>query len=67
MLRVLEISWLLIVLLGATLGTFKLFTETLTSAIWFYLITLIALVFFIVRRRQRIRLQKKAGSAVPGS
>lgn len=62
MLRVLEISWLMIVLLGASLGTFKLMTETLTSAIWFYMFTAVAFVFFIVRRRQRIRLQRKAGN-----
>ncbi|MFN8153901.1 MAG: hypothetical protein U0Y08_06390 [Bacteroidia bacterium] len=61
MLRVLELSWLVIVLLGAGLGTFKLVTENLTSAIWFYLFTLVALVFFMVRRRQRIRLEKKPG------
>lgn len=64
MLRVLEISWLMIVLLGASLGTFKLMTETLTSAIWFYMFTVVAFVFFIVRRRQRIRLQRKAGNPV---
>jgi hypothetical protein len=62
MLRILEISWLMIVLLGASLGTFKLMTETLTSAIWFYMFTVVAFVFFIVRRRQRIRLERKAGS-----
>jgi len=63
MLRILEISWLMIVLLGASLGTFKLMTETLTSAIWFYMFTVVAFVFFIVRRRQRIRLERKAGSS----
>jgi hypothetical protein len=52
----------MIVLLGASLGTFKLMTETLTSAIWFYMFTVVAFVFFIVRRRQRIRLERKAGS-----
>ncbi|MBP7166458.1 MAG: hypothetical protein KBB64_02210 [Bacteroidia bacterium] len=59
MLRVLELSWLVIVLLGASLGTFKLVTETLTSAIWFYLFTTVALIFFIIRRKQRIRMEKR--------
>lgn len=66
MLRVLELSWLVIVLLGASLGTFKLVTENLTSAIWFFLFTLVALVFYMVRRQQRIRIQKKTGLN-PGS
>ena len=64
MLRVLELSWLVIVLLGAGLGTFKLITENITSAVWFFLITLVALVFYVVRRRQRIRVQKKSGLTI---
>ncbi len=64
MLRVLELSWLVIVLLGAGLGTFKLITENITSAVWFFLITLVALVFYVVRRRQRIRIQKKSGLTI---
>lgn len=59
MLRVLEIAWLLIVILGFSLGTFKLLTESLSSAIWFFLFTAVALVFWLVRRKQRIRSDKQ--------
>lgn len=59
MLRVLELSWLVIVLLGASLGTFKLVTETFTSALWFYIFTVVATIFWLIRRKQRIRMEKR--------
>ncbi|MBK7886166.1 MAG: hypothetical protein IPN36_17585 [Bacteroidetes bacterium] len=59
MLRVLELSWLVIVLLGASLGTYKLITETLTSALWFFIFTGVAMVFWLIRRNQRIRMEKR--------
>lgn len=59
MLRVLETAWLLIVLLGLSLGTYKLVTETMASALWFYLFTSVAVVFWLIRRRQRIRSEKR--------
>ena len=63
MLRVLEIAWLLIVLMGLSLGTFKLVTETMASALWFYLFTSVAVVFWIIRRKQRIRSEKRHGKS----
>jgi len=59
MLRVLELSWLVIVLLGASLGAFKLVTENLTSALWFFIFTGVATVFWLIRRNQRIRMEKR--------
>ena len=59
MLRVLELSWLIIVILGASLGVYKMVTENLTSAIWFFLFTIVAMLFWMIRRKQRIRMEKK--------
>ena len=59
MLRVLEFLWLVIVLLVASLGTYKLITETLTSALWFFIFTGVAMVFWLIRRNQRIRMEKR--------
>lgn len=63
MLRVLETAWLLIVLMGLSLGTYKLATETMASALWFYLFTSVAVVFWLIRRRQRIRSEKRHGKS----
>ncbi len=59
MLRVLELSWLVIVLLGASLGTFKLITESIASSLWFFIFTALATVFWLIRRKQRIRMEKR--------
>ncbi len=59
MLRVLELSWLVIVLLGTSLGTFKWITEGITSALWFFIFTLVAFIFWQIRRKQRIRMEKR--------
>lgn len=59
MLRVLELSWLVIVILGASLGTFKLLTENITTALWFFIFTAVATIFWLIRRKQRIRMEKR--------
>jgi drug/metabolite transporter (DMT)-like permease len=59
MLRVLEISWLLVVLFGTSFGVYKIFSETFVDSISIFLITIIAAIFYIVRRKQRIAMQKE--------
>ena len=58
MLRVLEISWLLVVLFGTGFGVYKTFSEGFIDAIYVFIITALALVFYIVRRKQRIAMQE---------
>ena len=58
MLRVLELSWLVIALLGLALGGYKWATESFCSAIWFFLFTTVALVFWMIRRKQRIAMDQ---------
>jgi hypothetical protein len=59
MLRILELSWLCIALLGLSLGGFKWWSENFGAALWFFLLTLVALLFWVVRRRQRIQMEKE--------
>lgn len=59
MLRVLEVSWLLVVLLGVIFGIYKTFSEGFVDAIYVFVITSFALIFYIVRRKQRIAMQKQ--------
>jgi hypothetical protein len=65
MLRILEISWLSIALLGLGLGGFKWWSESFSTALWFFILALVALAFWLVRRRQRILMQKNAGNPDP--
>jgi hypothetical protein len=59
MLKVLEYSWLFIMILGASFGTYKCMAENISSAIWFFILAAVACIFWIIRRNQRIRIQKK--------
>ena len=63
MLRILEISWLVIALLGLALGGFKWWSENFSAALWFFLFTVVALLFWIIRRRQRILMEKEQGKS----
>ena len=59
MLRILEISWLLVVLLGTGFGIYKTLAEGFIDAIYVFIFTIVALIFYIIRRKQRIAMQKQ--------
>jgi hypothetical protein len=57
-LRILEISWLVFALISAGLFFYNLASEGLVSALWPLLVTLVASMFYYVRRKQRIAYEK---------
>ena len=59
MLRILEFSWMFLMVLGFTLGTLRLLSDGLATAGWFYLLAAAATLFWIIRRRQRIHSERK--------
>ena len=59
MIRILEISWLIIAFITAMIAVYQFFTEGWESAVWMLGITLIAVVMYNIRHRQRIRFEKK--------
>ncbi|CAN5461598.1 hypothetical protein BH11BAC2_BH11BAC2_21010 [soil metagenome] len=63
MLRVLEISWLIIALLGGTFGGYKWATECFSSALGFFIFTVVAIIFWMVRRKQRIQMDKNESAS----
>ncbi|MDQ3192955.1 MAG: hypothetical protein M3Q58_15310 [Bacteroidota bacterium] len=54
--RILELAWLVIAIAGAVLGTYKFSTEGWDEAVYFYIFTIVAAVFYYIRRRQRIKM-----------
>ncbi|HMT30457.1 MAG TPA: hypothetical protein PKD91_14375 [Bacteroidia bacterium] len=57
-LRILEISWLILGIVGIGLGVYNFFTDGLVAAVWPLLFTFIAGIFYFVRRKQRIAYEK---------
>lgn len=58
-LRILEVSWLLIAIGAVFAGTYKWISDGLNQAVFIYVIAIIATIFFLMRRKQRITMQKK--------
>jgi hypothetical protein len=56
--KILEISWLVIAISGLGLAIFKLIQGNHEDAIYFFIFMIIALIFFFIRRRQRIQMEK---------
>ncbi len=59
MIRILEISWLIIASITAMIAVYQFFVEGWQSAIWMLGVTLIALVMYTIRHRQRIRFEQQ--------
>jgi len=58
-LRILEVSWLVFGILGIGLAFYNLAIDGFAAAAWPLLFTLIAAVFYTVRRKQRISYEKQ--------
>ncbi len=58
MLRMLEISWLIILVISISFGTWRWITEGFSCAIWFYFVTLISAIAYGVRRKQRLGIER---------
>jgi|GEM_PF-479959 len=60
MLRILEIAWLVFAVTGAGLGVYKLTTEGISESLFFLFFTLVATIFYIIRRKQRIAMDRES-------
>ena len=59
MLRILEISWLLILLLSVVFGVYRWWLDGFDSALWLFIFTFISSIFYVIRRRQRIAMERE--------
>ena len=59
MLRILEISWLIIMLVSLGFGTFRWLNEGISYALWFYFVTIISAIAYAVRRKQRLATERE--------
>ena len=59
MLRVLEISWLVILILGVVFGVYRWWADGIDSALTLFIFTFISAVFYVIRRKQRIAMERE--------
>ena len=58
MLKILEMAWLLIGLFSVIMGAYEYNQHGWDMAKWFFLVALVAGIFFAFRRRQRKQFEK---------
>jgi hypothetical protein len=59
MIRILEYTWLIVSLFGLSVICYKIVKHDDTTQIGFFvLFTIIAMVMYLIRRRQRINMQR---------
>lgn len=59
MIRVLEVTWLMIGIISLLTGLYYTFARSLEDAYVFFIITAAAFLFYFLRRRQRIENDKE--------
>ena len=61
MIRMLEISWLLLTLVAFSLGTYKLIADGFSEAVFYIIVMGVSFSMYLIRRKQRVRMNKEAG------
>lgn len=59
MIRVLEVSWIVIAIIALCVGIYETWTHSFNDGLIFFVFTFVAGFMFILRRRQRLRLEKE--------
>lgn len=62
MIRILEIAWLVITLITTATASWQLFDEGIQSALWMFIVSAVAFLMYIIRRKQRIRMENQIRS-----
>ncbi len=55
--KILETAWLVIAILAISIGTYMLIKGAKNDALYFYAFTVVAGVFYYIRRKQRLRME----------
>ena len=61
MIRMLEISWLLLSLVALALSSYKLIADGFSEAVFYIIVMGISFAMYLIRRKQRVRMNKEAG------
>lgn len=61
MIRMLEISWLLLALVALALSGYKLIADGFSEAVFYIIVMGVSFSMYLIRRKQRVRMNKEAG------
>jgi len=62
MIRMLEISWLLLAIVALALSGYKLIADGFSEAAFYIIVMAVSFAMYLVRRKQRMRMNKETGS-----
>jgi len=61
MIRMLEISWLLLALVALALSGYKIIAEGFSEAVFYLIVMGVSFFMYLIRRKQRVRMNKETG------
>jgi len=59
MIRILEISWLVLGIIALALGVYKIFDDGISEAVFYGVVMAVSIGMFIIRRKQRMKIEKE--------
>jgi len=59
MIRILEIAWLVITVVTTAVAAWQLINEGIQSALWMFIVSAVAFLMYMIRRKQRIRMERQ--------
>ncbi len=62
MIRMLEISWLLLAITALVFSSYKLIAEGFSEAAFYIIVMAVSFTMYLIRRKQRMRINKETGS-----
>jgi uncharacterized membrane protein YiaA len=60
MIRILEISWLVLGIIALVLGMYKIFSDGAAEAAFYGVVMMVSIGMFVIRRKQRMKLDKES-------
>ena len=59
MIRILEVSWLVLGIVALSLGLYKIFSDGFSEAVFYGVVMLVSMGMFVIRRKQRMKMEKE--------
>ena len=59
MIRILEISWLVLGMVALALGLYKIFSDGISEAVFYGVVMMVSIGMYVIRRKQRLKTDKE--------